>query len=98
MKFLKDKSPSTVLVISTALVIMILAGLIYRWSNQVSEATTVRLADSLQMSMVNWHLNFFRDLSDICLALRADSANRESLDAYAQRLAEWKVAAPYPDV
>ena len=29
--------------------------------------------DSLQMSMVNWHLDFLRDLTEICLTLRADS-------------------------
>ncbi len=43
------------------LVVIVLGLLQYRWSNQVSEATTsIRLADSLQMSMINWHLDFFR--------------------------------------
>ena len=47
------------------LVLLILAALLYRWSNQISEATTVRLADSLQMSMTNWRLNLYRDVSDV---------------------------------
>jgi len=94
---LNDRSPSTVLIITTAVVITILAVLLYRWSNQVSEATTVRLADSLQMSMVNWHLNLFRDLSDVCLALR-DDAGRGHEDVYARRFGDWRSGAPYPDV
>jgi hypothetical protein len=87
-----------VLVIPTAIVVLVLAGLLYRWSNQVSESTSVRLADSLQMSMTNWHLNLYRDLSDVAGALRVDSENSGNLDIYARRFKEWKSSAQYRDV
>lgn len=72
----------------------------YRWSEQVSAATSLRLADSLQMSMTNWHLNVFRDLSDICLRLRADGATvaSEDLEQQVRRFHDWQASAPYPDV
>ncbi|HYR84212.1 MAG TPA: HAMP domain-containing sensor histidine kinase [Terriglobia bacterium] len=95
---LSERTRSAALIIPAVVVLMVLAALLYRWSNQVSEATSVRLADSLQMSMVNWHLNLFRDLSDICLAMRVDPDDRSELDQYVRRFAEWRAAAPYPDV
>src|ERR1700733_12188206 len=94
---LNERARFTVLVIPTVIVVMVLAVLLYRWSNQVSETTSVRLADSLQMSMVNWHLNLFRELSDICLALRVDSDDPGDMRQYVRRFAEWKSSAPYPD-
>jgi signal transduction histidine kinase len=60
----------------------------------------VRLADSLQMSMMNWHLNFFRDLSDIAISLRIDSAavDPAELAGLSRRFQTWHSSAPYPDV
>jgi len=89
-----ERTRSAALIIPAVLVLMVMAALLYRWSNQVSEATSVRLADSLQMSMVNWHLNLFRDLSDICLAMRVDPDERADLDPYVRRFVEWRTAAP----
>jgi signal transduction histidine kinase len=37
----------------------------YRWSQEVSEAAAVRLADTLQMSMVNWQIDLLRTFSDV---------------------------------
>ena len=95
---IRDRSFSTAVVILGAVVVTVLAALQYRWSNQVSEATSVRLADSLQMSMINWHLDFFRDFSEIGLAMRVDpeSGGSGDLDQYARRLAEWRSRAKYP--
>ena len=50
---LRERAWATILVIATAAVVSVLAVLQYRWSNQVSEATAVRLADSLEP---NWML------------------------------------------
>jgi signal transduction histidine kinase len=82
------------------IVVIVMAALQYRWSNQVSEATSIRLADSLQMSMINWHLDFFRDFSEICIAMRVD----QEIDApddwnqYARRFAEWKKTTAHPEL
>ena len=95
---IQDRSFSTAVVILGASVVMVLAVLQYRWSNQVSEATSVRLADSLQMSMINWHLDFFRDFSEICLTMRMDPDSRypDELEEYARHFAEWRAQAKYP--
>jgi signal transduction histidine kinase len=70
----------------------------YRWSNQVSEATSIRLADSLQMSMINWHLDLFRILSEICVNLRVDPIpdTQKDWEQYPRRLAEWKKTSADP--
>ncbi len=95
---LHERASAIVLVIATAAVVVVLAVLQYRWSNQLSEATAVRLADSLQMSMINWHLNFFRDLSELCLTERAGGSTPSDPDAYVRRFHEWRSTAPYPDL
>ena len=101
MKWLiKERALTAALVIPTAIVVVILAALQYRWSNQISEATSVRLADSLQMSLINWHLDFFRDFSEICFAMRVDPARnpQTDLNQYARLFAEWKAMTAHPDL
>lgn len=89
---------STWVVIPSVIIVGALALLEYRWSTRVSEATAVRLADSLQMSMMNWQKDFFRYFSEIGLALRIDPGEDEPGDAsqYIRRFAEWKAVAKYP--
>jgi len=59
MKLLiKERAFTTGMIILAVVVVIVLGVLQYRWSNQVSEATSIRLADSLQMSMINWHLDY----------------------------------------
>ena len=87
-------------VIPSAIIVAALAVLEYRWSTRVSEATAVRLADSLQMSMMNWQKDFFRYFSEIGLALRIDPVEDAPRDAsrYVRRFAEWQAAARYPNL
>ena len=79
---------------------MVLAVLQYRWTSEASEATAVRLADALQLSMINWHLDFFRNLSEVCLTMRIapDGDALEESDRYAQKLVEWRSIARYADL
>src|SRR5215472_13859511 len=95
---LKNRAVSTLIVVLSVIIIVILGVLQYRWSARVSEATAVRLADSLQMSMVNWQRDFFRYFSEIGLALRIDSEldAAEDINQYGRRIAEWKSVARYP--
>lgn len=95
---LKQQSATMWVVIPSAIVILALAVLQYRWSARVSEATAVRLADSLQMSLMNWQKDFFRYFSEIALALRIDPLEDTpgDIDQYVRRLAEWKALAKYP--
>jgi signal transduction histidine kinase len=48
--------------------------------------------------MINWHLDFFRDLSEIGLAMRMDPDSRypDELEEYARHFAEWRSQAKYP--
>jgi signal transduction histidine kinase len=81
-----------------ALVVVAIAVLQYRWNEEATEATGVRLADALQLSMVNWHLDLFRNLSEICLTLRMPPAARDARQEYRARLAEWRTIARYPEL
>jgi signal transduction histidine kinase len=98
--FQREKAVPTALIIPAAVVLIVLAVLQYRWTTQVSEATGVRLADTLQLSMINWHLDFFRNFSDVCLAMRGDpeASRRRDATHYLQRLEEWRAIATYPDL
>ena len=97
---IKEREFSTVIIILAVIVVIVLGVLQYRWSNQVSEATSIRLADSLQMSMINWHLDFFRVFSEVCVALRVDpdSSTQEDWAQYARRYADWKKTTANPNL
>lgn len=94
----KHRTISTAVIIPSAVIIAVLAVLQYRWSTGVSEATAVRLADSLQMSMMNWQKDLFRYFSEISLALRIDPVEDAPNDVshYVRRFAEWRAVARYP--
>jgi hypothetical protein len=94
----KERTISTAVVIPSVIIVTALAVLQYRWSARISEATSVRLADSLQMSMMNWQKDFFRYFSEIGLALRIDPLEDAPGDVgqYVRRFAEWKAATKYP--
>jgi len=97
---IKERAFTTGMIILAVVVVIVLGVLQYRWSNQVSEATSIRLADSLQMSMINWHLDFFRDFSEICIAMRVEpeTGARNDWNQYAQRFSEWKKNTAHPDL
>jgi signal transduction histidine kinase len=89
----------TVAVLVTTLVVVVFSWLQYRWSREVTEATGVRLADTLQMSMVNWHVDLARNLDEIARTLRVDASTEENLAAtLLARLREWQAVAHYPDL
>jgi hypothetical protein len=52
------------------------------------------------MSMMSWHLNLFRELSDICLRLRLDSdrLGGPELDQTVRRFQQLQAGAEYPDL
>ena len=97
---IKEREFSTVIIVLAVIVVIVLGVLQYRWSNQVSEATSIRLADSLQMSMINWHLDFFRVFSEVCVAMRVDpdSSTQDDWDQYARRYADWKKTTANPNL
>jgi signal transduction histidine kinase len=96
---LKARALPVAVIVSTVVVIL-LAVLQYRWSREVSEATGVRLADTLQLSMINWHHDFLRNFSEICLTMRVDPEREPFTDLSqdVRRLAEWQAVARYPEL
>src|ERR1700754_2774704 len=94
----RERSLPTLVVVPSAIVVIILGIMQYRWSTGVSETTAVRLADSLQMSMVNWQMDLFRYLSEVAVALRANSGPEMSADPqqYVARFHEWRQVTKYP--
>lgn len=101
MKFpFRARTISTAVVVPSAIIVAALAVLEYRWSTRVSEATAVRLADSLQMSLMNWQKDFFRYFSEIGLSMRIDPVEDAPGDVgqYVRRFSEWKAVAKYPDL
>jgi len=97
---IREREFSTVIIILAVVVVIVLGVLQYRWSNQVSEATSIRLADSLQMSMINWHLDFFRVFSEVCVAMRVDpdSRTQDDWNLYAVRYQEWRKTTANPNL
>jgi signal transduction histidine kinase len=100
MKPFKERAGLAAVLLLTAAAIVGLAVLQYRWNRQASEATGVRLADALQLSMVNWHLDLFRNLSEVCLTIRmaAEFSPDNDFNQFADRFAEWHSIARYPDL
>ena len=89
----------TAAAIATAAVVVVALGVLqYRWNREASDATGVRLADALQLSMINWHLDLFRNLSEVSLTMRmpVGDASRSDVEQYAERLEEWRSLARYP--
>ena len=97
---IKERAFTTGMIVLAVVVVIVLGVLQYRWSNQVSEATSIRLADSLQMSMINWHLDFFRDFSEICIAMRVEpgAGAQDDWNQYVRRFEEWKKSTAHPDL
>lgn len=92
---LKERALTAAVVIATIGVI-VFAVLQYRWSTEIIDATGVRMADTLQLSMVNWQIDFERNFSEITTTLRPDRA--DDAEALARRLAELRRIARYPDL
>jgi len=90
---------SLLLPVGMTVLLIIVAVLQYRWTTQLNEATEVRVGSNLQSSMMAWNLDFYGELSAICIALQVgpDSGARDSWDDYLQRYAEWSRAETGPD-
>ena len=73
-----------------SLVIMV-AALQYRWTKQLIEATEAGMGNSLRPLTVGWHLDFYGELSAICVALQVgpDSGAHDAWADYLQRYTKW---------
>ena len=99
MKVISERAGMAAVLLLTAALVLALAVLQYRSNTEASDATGVRLADALQLSMINWHLDLFRNLSEVSLTIRMTAESAPDIDRQlAERLAEWRSIARYPDL
>jgi signal transduction histidine kinase len=79
-------------ILGMAAVLVMVAFLQYRWSVQTAEAAKDRIASDLQSFMMDWSLDLFEDLSDICVALQIepDSGASEDWKNYRERYRAWR--------
>jgi signal transduction histidine kinase len=80
-------------------VLIIIGVLQYRWTKQLTLASEARLTTPLQPLMIGWHLDFYGELSAICVALQVgpDSGARDDWDDYLHRYVTWSHAPINPE-
>ena len=99
VSLLKQRALSIAVVLTT--VILIAFTIVqYRWSEEVSEAAAVRLADTLQMAMTNWQIDLLRNLSEITttLPLLPRMSDEPEGEAFIQGFEEWLSITRYRDL
>src|ERR1700722_18432238 len=91
----RERRLSSVVLIAVAAILVLLAAYQYVWSEQAMRATTARMASLLRASMLDWHMEFFHQFSDICLAMRVnqDPAALEDPQNYGRRFQLWQQTA-----
>src|SRR6266567_3845867 len=74
-----------------ASLLVMVAVLQYRWTRQLSVAAEARIGSTLQPMMLGWHLDFYGELSAICVALQVgpDSGARDTWNDYLRRYTDW---------
>ena len=87
-------------VIALAAVLVALAVLQYRWAQEVSDATSVRLQANLDTSMLGWRDDFYRELTSVFTALQVSPAQSQSDKSaqYAQQYQTWAQTAAHPNL
>jgi len=74
-----------------ASLLIMVAVLQYRWTKELSVATEARIGGTLQPLMLGWHLDFYSELSAICVALQVgpDAGARDNWNDYLHRYVDW---------
>lgn len=87
-------------VIALSAILVLLAWLQYRWSNQVSQAERDRMEASLRIATTQFRQDFSRDLQTLCSGLQPDPevlANRD-WDSYAAQTTDFLKSSTYPEL
>ena len=86
------------LVLSGLVVLLaVLAFLQYRWTNEATAASELRIGAELESLMMKWHGDLYGEFSAICTAMQVgpDSGARDTWNDYLERYVEWNNAAPH---
>jgi signal transduction histidine kinase len=87
-------------VIGLGAILVVLAVLQYRWSNQVSEAESDRMKASLRIASAQFRQDFARELQTVSAGLQPDPDLLAGDDwhAYAGQSSDWLKSSTYPDL
>jgi len=74
----------------------VLAFLQYRWTNEATAASEMRIGAELESFMMKWHGDLYGEFSAICTAMQVgpDSGARDTWNDYLERYVEWNNALP----
>jgi len=69
----------------------------YRWTNEASAASEMRIGAELESLMMKWHGDLYGEFSAICNAMQVgpDSGARDTWNDYLERYVEWNSALPH---
>src|SRR5579871_85027 len=83
-----------VVICAMASLLVMVGALQYRWTKELSEAAEARIGSTLKPLMLEWHLDFYSELSAICVAMQVgpDSGAHDAWNDYLQRFSEWNRA------
>lgn len=97
---LGDRLFSGAVVLVMTAVLLTLAVLQYRWSNQVSRATSERMEVDLETTLMRLRDDFYRDIAGYSFQLQINPAAspEERQRQYAQQYQAWARKATYPSV
>jgi len=78
----------------------VLAFLQYRWTNEATAASEMRIGAELESFMMKWHGDLYGEFSAICTAMQVgpDSGERDTWNDYLERYVEWNNALPHETV
>ncbi|HEY1732284.1 MAG TPA: HAMP domain-containing sensor histidine kinase [Terriglobales bacterium] len=96
----RDRRLPSAVLIAVAAILVLLAVFQYVWSEQAMQASTARMASLLRSSMLDWHMEFFHQFSDLCLAMRVspDPSALEDKTNYGRRFQLWRQTAEFPEL
>ncbi len=95
-----DRLFSGAVVLVMTAVLVTLAYLQYRWSDQVSEATSEKMEVDLESTLMHLRDDFYREIAGFCFQLEIDpnSSARERQKQYTEQYQSWTGKAAYPSV
>jgi signal transduction histidine kinase len=72
----------------------------FRSTAQVDDATEERVGGNLESLMIDWHLDFYRQFSAICVALQVgpDSGAFDDWSVFSDRYSQWRQTTQTPHV
>ncbi len=96
----KERLTSLAAVMALAAVLVVLGVLQYRWSREISEATTIRMQVSLHTSLLNWRQDLYRELAQAGDAFQfpATGDDKATLAEAARRYHDARRVAAHPQL